>query len=123
MTSVEYIKQICKEKNIPISRLERDLGFSNGYIRNMKHRTLSAERASKIAEYLQVPVEKLINPDAPYTAPESPGTPQVKTLYPIIVELIKDAAEADIEDLQMASDILQRLIAYKRMLTREDDES
>lgn len=59
MTSVEYIKQICKEKNIPISRLERDLGFSNGYIRNMKNRTLSAERASKIAEYLQVPVEKL----------------------------------------------------------------
>ena len=123
MTSVEYIRQICKEKNISISRLERDLGFSNGYIRNMKNRTISADRAAKIADYLQVPVEKLINPDAPYTAIESPGTHQNKTLYPIIVELLKDATEADIEDLQMASDILQRLIAYKRMLTREDDES
>ena len=116
MTSVEYIKQICKEKNIPISRLERDLGFSNGYIRNMKKRTLSAERALKIAEYLQIPVEKLINPDAPYTAPESPGTPRNRTLNPVIMELLQNASEADIDDIQMASDMFKRLIAYKRTL-------
>ena len=30
MTSVEYIRMLCKEKNISIAKLERDLGFSNG---------------------------------------------------------------------------------------------
>lgn len=123
MTSVELIKQLCRERGISIAKLERDCGFSNGYIRNMANGIFPSDKALKIATYLEIPVEKLINPDAPYTAIESPGTHQNKTLYPIIVELLKDATEADIEDLQMASDILQRLIAYKRMLTREDDES
>lgn len=123
MTSVELIRQLCRERGISVAKLERDCGFSNGYIRNMANGIFPSDKALKIATYLEIPVEKLINPDAPYTAPESPGTPQTKTLYPIIVELIKDAAEADIEDLEMASDMLQRLIAYRKMLTREDNES
>nr|DAM38583.1 MAG TPA: RNA binding domain protein [Caudoviricetes sp.] len=29
MNCVERVKQICKERKVPISRLEKDLGFSN----------------------------------------------------------------------------------------------
>ena len=29
MNSVERVKKTCKERKIPISRLEKDLGFSN----------------------------------------------------------------------------------------------
>ena len=36
MDSVELVKNICKERKIPISKLERDCGFSNGYIRKLK---------------------------------------------------------------------------------------
>ena len=36
MTSVERVKNICKERKIPISKLEKELGFSNGYISQLK---------------------------------------------------------------------------------------
>lgn len=114
MKSVEFIKQICKEKNIPISRLEHDLGFSNGYIRNMTNRTLSADRAAKIAEYLNVPVEQIIRPNV--TPPEAPVSCQAATMAPIMLELIQNASEANIEDIAMVSDMLKRLNAYRKTI-------
>jgi len=53
MTSRDRVIAICKERNLPISRLEADCGFSNGYIRSIK-RGLPADRLFKIAEYLGV---------------------------------------------------------------------
>ena len=32
MNSVERVKALCKERHIAISKLERDLGYANGYI-------------------------------------------------------------------------------------------
>ena len=32
MTGVEYVRDLCKQKGIAISKLEKDLGFSNGYL-------------------------------------------------------------------------------------------
>ena len=63
MNSVEKVKAICKEMKIPISKLERDLGFSNGYIRGIKKGMLPADRMKKIADYLSVSEEYLINDD------------------------------------------------------------
>ena len=36
MNSVERVRQICKSKKIPISKLEKDLGYSNGYISQLR---------------------------------------------------------------------------------------
>ena len=36
MNSVERVKEICKKNKIPISRLEKDLGYSNGYISQLR---------------------------------------------------------------------------------------
>lgn len=60
MNSVEKVKALCKEKRIPISRLERDLGFSNGYIGQLKKGVFPADRAMAIAEYLNVDANFLI---------------------------------------------------------------
>lgn len=54
MNSVEKIKAICKERKIPISRLEKDLGFSNGYIGQLKKGTMPYERLVQVANYLNV---------------------------------------------------------------------
>lgn len=59
--SVEKVKQICKERKIPISKIERDLGFSNGYIARLKKGTFPANRLIKIADYLGVSVGFLVN--------------------------------------------------------------
>lgn len=54
MNAVETVKAICKERKIPISKLERDLGFSNGYIAQLKKGTFPDDRLYKIADYLNI---------------------------------------------------------------------
>ena len=60
MNSVERVKKICKERKIPISKIEKDLGFSNGYIGQLKKGSFPDERLKKIAEYLDVSVGYLM---------------------------------------------------------------
>ena len=62
MNCVERVKQICKERKIPISKLEKDLGFSNGYVGQLKKGSFPAERLSKIAEYLMYGEEPAPDP-------------------------------------------------------------
>ena len=54
MNSVDKVKKICKERKIPISKLERELGFSNGYISQLKKGVFPSDRLILIANYLQV---------------------------------------------------------------------
>lgn len=54
MNSVERTKQICKERKIPISKLEKDLGYSNGYIGQLRKGVFPDDRLSEIAAYLSV---------------------------------------------------------------------
>lgn len=60
MNSVELVKKICKERKIPISRLEKDCGFSNGYIRKLKEGKFPSDRLDIIAKYLNLSVEYLM---------------------------------------------------------------
>ena len=59
MNSVERVKEICKERKIPISKVERDLGYANGYIGQLKKGVFPADRLLDIAEYLGVTSEYL----------------------------------------------------------------
>ena len=60
MNSVERVKQICKEREIPISRLEKELGFSNGYISQLRKGVFPDDRLASRAHYLNVNVEYLM---------------------------------------------------------------
>ena len=60
MTTVERIKSICKERKIPISRLEKDLNFGNAYIAGLKKGTVPDDRLRLISKYLDVSVEYLM---------------------------------------------------------------
>lgn len=74
MNSVELIKKICKERKIPISRLERELGYGNGYINQLKKGTIPSNRAVEIANYLQIELPYLLSggkaDDSPAQTPE-----------------------------------------------------
>lgn len=74
MTSVDRVKTICKTRGIPISKLERELGFANGYIGQLKKGTMPAERLAAISEYLGVPHEYLLNGDAMEPVPPEQST-------------------------------------------------
>ena len=59
MNEVELVKKYCKEHKIPLSRLEKDLGFCNGYIGQLKKGVFPSDRLLKIADYLGVPLNEL----------------------------------------------------------------
>lgn len=51
MNTVERVKDICKKRKIPLSRLEKDLGFANAYISQLKKGTFPDERLAAISDY------------------------------------------------------------------------
>lgn len=61
MNSVERVKKICKERKIPISRLEKELGFANGYIGQLRKGSFPFDRLVKIADYLNLKIEDLMD--------------------------------------------------------------
>ena len=61
MTTVDRVKALCKENKIAISKLERDLGFANGYIGQLRKGTFPDDRLRKIADYFNVSIEFLLN--------------------------------------------------------------
>lgn len=71
MNTVEKIKLLCKDKGIAISRMERDLGFGNGYISQLRKGSLPADRLIKVSEYFKVPTDWLLY-DNDTAIPENP---------------------------------------------------
>ena len=61
MDSVKKVKEICKERKIPISKLEKDLGFSNGYISQLKKGVFPSDRLKLIAKHLGLPISYFLN--------------------------------------------------------------
>lgn len=54
MNQVERIKELCKQRKIPLYRLEKDLGFANAYISGLKKGYMPPDRLSAVARYLGV---------------------------------------------------------------------
>lgn len=54
MNSVDFVKKICSERGIALSRLEKDCGFGNGYISQLRKGVFPADRLQKIANYLNL---------------------------------------------------------------------
>ena len=73
MNSVERVKSICKERKIPISKLERDLGYSNGYIGQLRKGVFPTDRLVDIANYLNVSTTYLLTGEETKKAPTPEG--------------------------------------------------
>lgn len=63
--SVEYVRQLCRQKGIPVSQLEKECGFSNGYLNPKKMTKLPYDRACTIAEYLCVTPQQILTGEEP----------------------------------------------------------
>lgn len=49
MEIVERVRLLCKEKGIAISKMEKDLGYGNGYFNPKKLRAIPSSRLKEIA--------------------------------------------------------------------------
>lgn len=123
MNSVERVKAICKERKIPISKIERDLGYANGYIGQLKKGVFPADRLQDIAEYLGVSSEYLLNGDEKesdkyYLNDESAEMAQALFENRDLRVLFDAARDASPEDLKTTYDML---MALKRKERGEND--
>lgn len=59
-TGVEYVRNLCKERKISVSTLEKSLGFANGYLNPKKLKKIPFERAVAISNYLHCDLEKIL---------------------------------------------------------------
>ncbi len=91
MNTVERIKSICKERKIPISKLEKDCGFSNGYIGQLRKGTVPDDRLRIIADYLNISAEELSTGRKPEIPEFEPEMIELITLYSKLNEEQKTA--------------------------------
>lgn len=117
MNSVERVKSICKERKIPISKLEKDLGYSNGYISQLRKGVFPANRLTEIANYLELSADFIM-------------TGENKPEYYLNEETAAIAQEIyESKELRMLFDVSRkatpkRLMAYYEMIKAlENQES
>lgn len=123
----DRIKDLCKEREITIAALERELGFPRSSLSKVDKHTPSMQKMQKIADYFGITVDELSdgNPDleerrqftrnmthffnqiADQMAQELFDDPNLRLLF--------DAAEGSRpEDIKMAADLLTRLKEARR---------
>lgn len=71
--SVEYVREICRQRKIAISVLEKDCGFANGYLNPKKMAKLPYDRAVVIANYLDLSVDLILTGEETKNAPAVSG--------------------------------------------------
>ena len=69
--SVQYVRDICHQKKIPVSALEKACGFSNGYLNPKKMAKIAYDRAVLISKYLDIPVTKILTGEDPSSKEET----------------------------------------------------
>lgn len=58
--SVEFVRDICHQRRIPVSALEKACGFSNGYLNPKKMTKIPYDRAVLISKYLNISVSRIL---------------------------------------------------------------
>lgn len=109
---VERVRSVCKEKGIPISKLEKDLGFANGYLNPKKLKTIPYERAILISNYLDVslntvlgipePADYFLDEEAAAIAQEIQSNKDIR----IIFDGVRKASR---EDMLFIKDLVERM--------------
>lgn len=60
-TVVDVVFSLCEGRGIPISRLERECGFSNSYLKHIKGGNIPFDRLKLISNYLGVDIDVLMH--------------------------------------------------------------
>ena len=126
MNSVERVKALCKERKIAISRLEKDLGFSNGYRGQLKKGVFPDDRLKMIANYFDVSIDYLMTGDEKeggekyYLNDETAQVAQEIFENRDLRVLFDAARDASPEDLQTTYNMLMALKKKERGYNDDD---
>lgn len=118
MNTVEFLKSVLKDRHIPMSRVERDLGFANGYIGQLRKGTFPYDRLVKIADYLDVSPEYLATCGAASAAiPLDPELTAAET------ELLSGFRQLNDEDRDVVLRTIEGLLASNSYIKTDVPDS
>lgn len=121
MNTVERIKALCKERKTPVSRLEKELGFANGYIGQLKKGTVPNDRLMKIADFFNVSPEYLTTGKEVKQLEK-----EIMDRYTEIERIAQDIATSYKDDIYIIERVMQskqreRFIEYAKLLLKAED--
>ena len=105
MSKYERIKELCKDRGVTITGLEKELGFARGSLSKIDKNKPSYERLGKLANYFGVPIE--------YFSEEVPISGQDEFYY-------LDEETREIVDLMHKRPEYKTLFSASRKLKPED---
>jgi transcriptional regulator with XRE-family HTH domain len=114
--SVELVREICRERKIPVSKLEQDCGFSNGYLNPKKLTKIPYDRALIIAEYLGVSADWILIGKESEKAPAETGKRDI--LDDVDVAFYGEFRELDDSDKETVRDMV-RIMRERRLRKQE----
>ena len=114
--SVEYVRELCKQRKIAVSVLEKDCGFANGYLNPKKMAKLPYERAVVIANYLGVAVDLILTGEETKNAPAVSSKGDV--LDEVDVAFYGEFKELDENDKETVRDMV-RIMRARRAAKQE----
>jgi len=134
---VERIVEICKAKGIPVSKLEKDLGYGNGFLNPKKVADIRSGRLFEILNYLEISSEEFFGEGSPKLQATETALTKLKKANPEFYEYLmgkmedaenekipateSDGQFGDIElAVSKASDKQRELI--QRILNYSDDQ-
>ena len=97
MSAIDNLKKYCRDNRIPLSRIERALGYGNGSL--SKTTVLTDSRLVEIAEYLGISTDYLLGREKQEIRAESPA----------LKKLIALALNSEPEDIELAYLVLKAL--------------
>lgn len=102
---VQHIVDICRERDIAVSKVESDLGFGNGYLNPKKVSDMKIQRLMRILDYLNISPNEFFDTEARIreieesenekTATQRDGDPNsnINKLLDVVPELTDQQAE------------------------------
>lgn len=114
--SIEFVRNLCRERKIPISKIEKDLGYGNGYFNVKKQAKLPYNRAVEIAEYLSVSPELILTGEEAEKAPTEAGKRDI--LDDVDVAFYGEYRELSEDDKETVRDMV-RVMRERRLKSQE----
>lgn len=98
MNAMDNLKRYCEEHHIPLSRIEKALGYSNSSL--VKAKSLKDDRIVEICDYLGIPTDYLLKGEAYYQDEATAKMAQTlleRSDLKILFDLAEDATPQDVE--------------------------